>query len=138
MWRAPGTWHTEAESDRLMSMLITRDKKHALVVSNEDGLLSFGIESPRYLKAQEKKLTAWIRFDSDLPEMTVFLNVDHHMAVAEKDRARGILDRLATAKKLRVRMVNFDDAHCWELAFFDIVVKLPANTPQVLAKVLSN
>ena len=138
LWRCtPGTWHTEAGPNKLISILITKDGKDALVVSNENGLVSFGIESPRYLKVQEKKLKAWIRFDSDRPKMIDFLNVDHHMAVPEKDRARGILDRLATAKKMRVRMVNIDEAHCWGLAFFDIAVKLPANTPQVLGKVLS-
>ncbi len=132
----PGKWQTTTEAKTRISSLAMRDGERVIAVKNENNLVSFVIESPKYLKTQGKEIKALIRFDSGRPQSLEMLNVDHREAVVTKEKAQEIIKQLAEAKKLTVRIYNLEEFHCWDLAFDTFILKLPADTPQVLGKAL--
>ena len=131
-----GQWHTTADLNTLISKLVI-DRKHSISVKYENDQVSFIIESPQYLKTQREDIKGMIRYDSSVPQAIKMHNVDHRMAVATKEQAREIIEKLATAKKVDLRIYSHDDDYCDDLVFDNMKLNLPPDTPQVLGRVLN-
>ena len=133
--QVPGKWHTEAASNALVSTLVL-DRKHTIVIMNENDLVSFTIESPQYLKTQSKDVKAMIRYDGSIPQDFRMVNADHREAVVKQQKAREIIKKFGTTKKVDLRIYTHDDDYCDDLVFDTMVFNLPADTPTVVDKVL--
>ena len=132
-----GKWQTNADSSTLSSTLVL-DRRHAIVVKNENNIVSFIVESPQYLKSkmEDDDIKAMMRFDSSVPDDFRLKNVERRMAVISKDKARDIIQQMAAAKKIDLRIYTHSDDYCDDLQFDTMVFDVPANTPAVVARVL--
>jgi hypothetical protein len=133
--QVPGQWQTTEKSKAVISSL-SQDHNRGIALKYEDGLLSFMVESRQYLKHRGESVEAMVLFDWGMPKNVELRNLDGRMAVVTKNKARKIMEQLAGAKKVTVRLFTRDDRNCIDYAADDVVLKLPRNTPEVVARVL--
>ena len=131
-----GTWVTEQDSNGLVSKLAV-DRRHTLAFENTGDGVAFIIVSPDYLRTQSEDIKAMIRYDSSIPEDFRMVNVDQRQAVVKNETARGIISKIARAKKVDLRIYSHDDDYCDDLVFDTMVFDVPADTPTVVQRVLS-
>ncbi len=131
--QAPGQWQIKGNEISIRA----KDFKHSVSVKNEGGILSFIVTSPQYLRTQPEQLKATVRFDSARPESFAMVNVGRQIAVVTDQKARSLIEQLAVAKKLHVRLYSHDERYCDDLVFDNTHLDLPANTPEVIGKILS-
>ncbi len=130
--QSPGQWHDSKDGISLKA----KDYKHSISVKNQGGVLSFIVTSPQYLRTQPEKIKATVRFDSARPQSFEMVNVKKSLAVLTDQKARSLIEQLAGAKKLHVRLYSHDERYCDDLVFDNTYLDLPANTSEVIGKVL--
>ncbi len=127
-----GQWQTTEKGISIKA----KDYRHEISVKNNGGVLSFIVTSPQYLKTQPEKIKATIRFDAARPQSFEMVNVKRTTAVVTDQKARSLIEQLAGAKKLHIRLYSHDERYCDDLVFDNTFLDLPANTSEVIGKVL--
>jgi hypothetical protein len=130
--QSPGQWHDSKDGISLKA----KDYKHSISVKNQGGVLSFIVTSPQYLRTQPEKIKATVRFDTARPQSFEMVNVKKSLAVLTDQKARSLIEQLASAKKLHVRLYSHDERYCDDLVFDNTYLDLPANTSEVIGKLL--
>lgn len=131
--QAPGQWQITGNEISIRA----KDFKHSISLKNEGGVLSFIVNSPQYLRTQPEQIKATVRFDSARPESFAMVNVGQQIAVVTDPKARSLIEQLASAKKVHVRLYSHDERYCDDLVFDNTHLDLPPNTSEVISKILS-
>lgn len=130
--QAPGQWQNTENG----MTLAAKDFKHSISLKSDGNILSFIVNSPDYLKTQPEPIKATVRFDTERPQSFAMTNFQKQMAVVKGEKARSLIEQLALAKKLHVRLYSHDERYCDDLVFDNTFLDLPKNTPEVVAKLL--
>jgi hypothetical protein len=131
--QAPGQWQVDGNEISIRA----KDFKHSVSVKNEGGVVSFIINSPEYLRTQPEKIKATIRFDTARPESFEMVNVAQRDAVVTNQKARSLVEQMATAKTVHVRLYSHDERYCDDLVFDNTYLDMPPNTSEVIGRILN-